>query len=172
MKGWLALSHQCHQILQILRELTLEVPQFLLVLAQITHAKRVPSLGLTLTRHILQLNVTEMVLGRPQVWRKRFIASHSEYKANMSLVSEIWEQCYSLSERFCFDPPTPPFNGGQYDWNTAFIGGFTPYNTFVTYTCGLGRQLVKYTPNDTIFYDSIDLHCEWNRTWTPTGPVC
>ena len=91
---------------------------------------------------------------------------------HFNILLEIWDTCYSPSERFCFDPPPPPFNGGKFDWNTAHTGGFTPYNTFVTYTCGLGRKLVKYTPNDTIVYDSIDLHCEWNRTWTPAGPVC
>ena len=24
-----------------------------------------------------------------------------------------WAQCYHPSERFCFDPPAKPFNGGQ-----------------------------------------------------------
>ena len=86
-------------------------------------------------------------------------------------ILEIWDRCYSPSERFCFDPPPPPFNGGKYDWNTGYKGARTPYNTYVNYTCGPGRKLVKYTPNDTIVYDSIKLHCEWNRTWTPVGPV-
>ena len=87
-------------------------------------------------------------------------------------ISEIWDKCYSPSERFCFDPPPAPFNGGKSDWDAiSYTGGKTPYNTYVNYSCGLGRKLVKYTPNDTIVYDSIELHCEWNRTWTPVGPV-
>ena len=67
MQGLHVLSHQCRQILQTLREITLVVPQFLLALAQITHAKMVLSLVRTLTRHILPLNAIEMVLGRLQV---------------------------------------------------------------------------------------------------------
>ena len=111
-------------------------------------------------------------MGGPR-FRKRLLPHrHDLLQVSLfSLVSETWEKCYSLSERFCFDPPTPPYNGGEYNWNTAFVGGLTPYNTLVTYTCGLGRRLANYTDNDIIFYDSIDLRCEWDRTWSPNGPV-
>ena len=150
----------------------LAVPRFPLALAQITHAKMVHSLAPTFTRPILQLNVIITDHGRPQVNKRLLPHRHYLLQVSLfSLVSETWEKCYSLSERFCFDPPTPPYNGGEYNWNTAFVGGLTPYNTLVTYTCGLGRRLANYTDNDIIFYDSIDLRCEWDRTWSPNGPV-
>jgi hypothetical protein len=43
--------------------------------------------------------------------------------------------------------------------------------TDVTYTCGLGRRLFKFTKDETIIYESKTLHCEWNRTWSPDAPV-
>ena len=77
------------------------------------------------------------------------------------------------SERFCFDPPEPAFNGGVYTWNSAlFSGSKTPYGTQVVYSCGLGRKLFKYTENDTIISTHQVLACAWDRTWhleTPGG---
>ncbi len=71
-------------------------------------------------------------------------------------------------ERNCFDPPAVPFNGGQSNWNKAvFEGGKTPYMTEVTYSCALGRQLVKYLDNGTVFSESQVLQCQWDRTWLP-----
>ena len=80
----------------------------------------------------------------------------------------------SLSERFCFDPPEPAFNGGVSTWNSAlFKGSRTPYGTQVVYSCGLGRKLFKYTENDTIIYDQQVLSCAWDRTYRyhPWSPV-
>ncbi len=82
------------------------------------------------------------------------------------------ERCYHPTERFCFDPPSPAFNGGKYDWNAVhFNGSRTPYSTDVKYTCDLGRKLLRYTQNGSYTYDNMTLHCEWNRTWTPERPV-
>ena len=67
LQGLLALNRQCHQITPTWREIMLAVPRFPLALAQITHAKMVPSLALTFTRPILQLNVIITDHGRPQV---------------------------------------------------------------------------------------------------------
>ncbi len=84
----------------------------------------------------------------------------------------VWERCYQPSERTCFDPPAPAFNGGKYNWNKAvFEGGKTPYLTQVIYSCELGRKLHKYMANETLVYDNKTLTCQWNRTYTPVGPV-
>ena len=78
-----------------------------------------------------------------------------------------WQKCFHPTERFCFDPPDPPYNGGQYDWNNVYEGSKTPYSTMVTYTCGLGRKLIKYTNNGTIQMDKQELTCQWDQTWYP-----
>ena len=77
------------------------------------------------------------------------------------------------SERLCFDPPAPPYNGGQSDWNkNAYEGTRTPFGTVVTYTCGLGRKLAKYMNDGSrLLYDSKTFRCEWNRIWTPAEAV-
>jgi hypothetical protein len=78
----------------------------------------------------------------------------------------------TISERYCFDPPTPAFNGGKYNWNTALYNGSrTPYYTDVIYSCDIGRKLFQYTPNNTIEYDSKTLSCQWDQTWAPDEPV-
>ena len=77
-----------------------------------------------------------------------------------------------VSERFCFDPPEPAYNGGRSTWNPRFKGSKTPFGTQVEYSCGLGRRLHHYTENDTIIYDSKTLTCSWDRTWSPSEPVC
>ena len=90
---------------------------------------------------------------------------------NGSFANIEWERCYHPSERFCFDPPEPPYNGGISDWNEAMYNGSrTPYGTKVTYSCGLGRKLLEYTDNGTRLFDSIEYNCEWDRTWEPPNP--
>ena len=85
-----------------------------------------------------------------------------------SFAAPEWDQCYAPSERYCFDPPTPPYNGGKSDWNEAsYKDSKTPYDTVVTYSCGLGRQLLEYTANDTKLHNSTQYKCEWDRTWSP-----
>ena len=32
---------------------------------------------------------------------------------NGTVGGDDWAQCYHPSERFCFDPPAVPYNGGQ-----------------------------------------------------------
>ncbi len=79
---------------------------------------------------------------------------------------------YLRIERYCFDPPDVPFNGGQSDWNTVYKGAKTPYSTVVTYSCGLGRKLFKYDANGTAStMDSQALTCQWDQTWSP-DKVC
>ena len=77
------------------------------------------------------------------------------------------------SERLCFDPPAPPYNGGESDWDMdAYEGGRTPFDTVVAYTCGLGRKLAKYLDDGSrLLYDSKTFRCEWNRIWTPAEAV-
>jgi len=43
-----------------------------------------------------------------------------------------------ISDRYCPDPPSPPENGGIYDWDVKMTG-FTVYNTKVSYTCDVAR---------------------------------
>ena len=84
---------------------------------------------------------------------------------NGSFANIEWERCYHPSERFCFDPPEPPYNGGIRDWNEAMYNGSrTPYGAKVTYSCGLGRQLLQYTYDDEILYNSTQYECQWDRT--------
>ena len=90
---------------------------------------------------------------------------------NGSFAGAEWDKCYNPSERYCFDPPAPPYNGGKSDWNAALYNGSrTPYGTKVTYSCGLGRKLLEYTDNGTRLFDSIEYNCEWDRTWEPPNP--
>ncbi len=61
-----------------------------------------------------------------------------------------------------------PFNGGTSDWRSdLYSGGRTPYATRVTYSCGLGRKLARYTANATVFDDAQTMECKWDRTWSP-----
>ena len=148
---------------------------------------------------------------------------------NGTVGGDDWAHCYHPSERFCFDPPVVPYNGGQgcdsiafkaiflaefqgiinkfvhfklpfgqfsmfiyrsaqnygmegcngqngchtqSDWNEAqYSGSRTPYATVVTYTCGLGRQLFEYLPDETVMYDTANYTCQWDRTWFPETPV-
>ena len=85
------------------------------------------------------------------------------------------KRCIDPLERYCPDPPVPPFNGGLTTWPLA-LSTVTPYAYKVTYTCDEARKLRKldFLPNATVievFYDSVELTCEWNQTWSPPGPV-
>ena len=72
-----------------------------------------------------------------------------------------------LLERFCFDPPQPPW-GGESDWDDgSYSGGQTPFETEVTYSCGFGKHFIKYTENGTVHYDKKTIKCHWNTTWMP-----
>ena len=77
-----------------------------------------------------------------------------------------------FAEKYCFDPPEPAWGGG-YDWdNVTYFGGFTPYETEVTYSCDHGRRFVRYHDNGTSFaYDNKTIVCHWNATWMPEGLV-
>ena len=85
----------------------------------------------------------------------------------------VWPKCQNPSERFCFDPPPPPYNGGVSDWNEkAYNGSRTPFGTVVTYGCGLGRRFAKYLDDGSrILYDAKSFRCEWSRAWTPAEAV-
>ena len=52
-----------------------------------------------------------------------------------------------------------------------YNGSRTPYGTKVTYSCGLGRQLLQYTYDDEILYNSTQYECQWDRTWYPEREV-
>ena len=52
-----------------------------------------------------------------------------------------------------------------------YNGSRTPYGTKVTYSCGVGRQLLQYTYDDEILYNSTQYECQWDRTWYPEREV-
>ena len=78
------------------------------------------------------------------------------------------------SERFCSDPAHAPY-GGNHDWDAEkFSGGRTVYSTTVTYSCGLGKSLIRYDKKDSTkfkLYDEQKFQCLWNQTWSPDIPV-
>ena len=52
----------------------------------------------------------------------------------------------------------------------------TPYDTYVAYTCDVGRQFQNSSmSNFTSIYEAIYptqiKHCEWNQTWSPYNNV-
>ena len=78
-------------------------------------------------------------------------------------------------ERYCPDPEEPHPNGGKYIWDIE-LKDVTPYDTYVTYSCDVGRQFLNTTlDNYTSIYDAIFptqvKHCEWNQTWSPYDDV-
>ena len=80
-----------------------------------------------------------------------------------------------ILERYCPDPEEPHPNGGKFTWDSA-LKDVTPYDTFVTYTCDVGRQFENSSmDNVTSVYDKIFpaqvKHCEWNQTWSPYEDV-
>ena len=90
---------------------------------------------------------------------------------NGTVGGDDWAHCFHPSERFCFDPPAVPYNGGLSSWNEAqYSGARTPYATVVTYSCDLGRKLFNYSSEKTIMYDSANYTCQWDRTWAPETP--
>ena len=80
-----------------------------------------------------------------------------------------------FSERYCPDPEEPHPNGGKFDWDSE-LKDVTPYDTYVTYTCDVGRQFQNSSmSNVTSIYEAIYpnqvKHCEWNQTWSPYNDV-
>ena len=72
------------------------------------------------------------------------------------------------SERFCFDPPDPPYKGVS-DWDRESLsGGKTPYETEVVYSCGHGRRFVNGTDSS---YSEKKFRCEWDGSWSPNDGV-
>ncbi len=87
-------------------------------------------------------------------------------------LSGDWETCYHPTERLCYDPPYPSYNGGEYDWREEhFRGGKTPYSTVVTYTCGLGRKLFSTIGQSETIVDSLALTCKWDWTCNPSAVI-
>ena len=80
-----------------------------------------------------------------------------------------------FKERYCPDPEEPHPNGGKFDWDSE-LKDVTPYDTYVTYTCDVGRQFQNSSmSNFTSIYEAIYptqvKHCEWNQTWSPYNNV-
>jgi hypothetical protein len=79
-------------------------------------------------------------------------------------------------EQYCPNPEPPHENGGEYDWDTSLVD-VTRYNTDVTYSCGVARQLLNAASGDNftsiyeVVYPALVRHCEWNQTWSPDRPV-
>ena len=89
-------------------------------------------------------------------------------------LAQLKIQHYFL-ERYCPDPEEPHPNGGKYNWDIE-LKDVTPYDTYVTYSCDVGRQFLNTTlDNYTSIYDAIFptqvKHCEWNQTWSPYDDV-
>ena len=76
------------------------------------------------------------------------------------------------SERFCFDPPDPPYKG-ESDWDGgSYSGGKTPFETEVVYSCGTGRRFVRQEANGTeSSYSEKKFRCEWDGSWSPKDEV-
>ena len=75
-------------------------------------------------------------------------------------------------ERFCFDPPDPPYKG-EWDWDRqTYSGGLTPFETEVAYSCGQGRRFVRRGKNGAeSFYSEKKFKCEWDGSWSPKDQV-
>ena len=75
-------------------------------------------------------------------------------------------------ERFCFDPPDPPYKG-EWDWDRqTYSGGLTPFETEVSYSCGQGRRFVRREKNGAeSFYLEKKFKCEWDGSWSPKDQV-
>ena len=76
------------------------------------------------------------------------------------------------TERFCFDPPDPPYKGAS-DWDMqSYSGGQTPFETEVVYSCGQGRRFVGQGANGTeSLYSEKKFRCEWDGSWSPKEEV-
>ena len=75
-------------------------------------------------------------------------------------------------ERFCFDPPDPPYKG-EWDWDRqTYSGGLTPFETEVSYSCGRGRRFVRREKNGAeSFYSEKKFKCDWDGSWSPKDQV-
>ena len=73
------------------------------------------------------------------------------------------------SERFCSDPPDPPFRGVS-DWDREqYSGGRTPHETEVTYSCGLGMRFTRRGSKE--LYSEKKFRCQWDGSWSPKDEV-
>ena len=76
---------------------------------------------------------------------------------------------FFFSERFCSDPPDPPYRGVS-DWDGGqYSDGRTPHKTEVTYSCGLGMRFTRRGSKE--LYSEKKFRCQWDGSWSPADEV-